>query len=137
MTANNKRALLYWLFKVASVLVSVALPILAVLEKYPLWKEEHGVIRSVGSGGIMIIVVVLVVFRRTVFDFIRDHLSLKHAPPITVWIVMICVTHLLVFIGEVMRDMSIVFWMGLLGCAIGTILTYISERFKETSNDES
>ena len=137
MTANNKRTLLYWLFKVASILVSVALPIWAVLEKYPLWKEEHGVIRSVGSGGIMIAVVVLIVFRRTVFDFIRDHLNLKHAPPITIWIVMLCASHVIMFIGEVMKDMSIVFWMGLLGCAIGTVLTYISERFKEKTDDES
>lgn len=127
---ETKRKLLFWGFKILSIIVSCALPIVAVCEKFPLWADLHGASRTVGIGIILITFVLAVVFRRTVFNFIRDHFDLKHAPPLTVWIAMLIFSYILVYIGEVMRDMTTVFWMGLIGCAIGTALTYISERFK-------
>lgn len=135
---ERKRKILYWLFKVASVLVSCAMPIWAICEKFPLWTEDHGTSHSVGVGIILIAIVLIIVFRKTVFDFIRDHLDLKHAPPLAVWLVMLVVSYILVYLGEFMRDMTTVFWMGFIGCVIGTIFTYISERFKakEVKSDE-
>lgn len=127
---ERKRKTLYWLFKVASVIVSCALPIWAICEKFPLWAEYHGTSRSVGMGIILIAIVLIIIFRKTVFDFIKDHFDLKHAPPLAIWLVMLVVSYILIYIGEVMRDMTTVFWMGFIGCVIGTFLTYISERFK-------
>lgn len=135
---ERKSKILFWIFKILSILVSCALPIWAIFEKFPVWTKEHGTNRTIGVGVILIVFVVLVIFRKTVFGFIRDHFKLKHAPPLTVWIVMIIISHILIYIGEVMRDMTTVFWMGLIGCVIGTVLTYISERFKtkEVTSDE-
>ena len=133
---ERKRKTLYWLFKVASVVVSCALPIWAICEKFPLWADLHGADRTVGIGIILIAIVLLIIFRKTVFDFIKDHLDLKHAPPITVWLVMLVVSYVIIYIGDVMRDMTTVFWMGFIGCAIGAFLTYISERFKEVKPNE-
>jgi hypothetical protein len=127
---ERKRKILYWLFKILSIVVSCALPICAVLEKFPIWAETHGRSRTYWIGIILIAFVLLVIFRKTVFDFIRDKLDLKHAPPLAIWIGMLLASYIIVFIGEVMLDMTTVFWMGLLGCIIGTFLTYISERFK-------
>ena len=136
MATKNRK--LFWLFKIASILVSCALPIWTICEKFPLWTESHGTGRTVGVGVILISIVLVIVFRKTVFDFISDHLNLKHAPPLVVWIVMLIVSYILVYLGEVMRDMTTVFWMGFIGCTLGTILTYISERFnpKEEKSDE-
>ena len=68
----------------------------------------------------------------------RDKLNLKHAPPLVVWLVMLVVSYVLVYIGNFMRDLTTVLWMGLIGCAIGTFLTYISERFgKEKPHEQS
>jgi hypothetical protein len=117
-------------FKILSIVVSCALPIWAVLEKYPLWVDTHGRSHTFWIGVILIAFVLLVIFRKTVFNFIRDRLNLKHAPPLAIWIVMLLLSYILVFIGEVMLDMTTIFWMGLLGCIIGTFLTYISERFR-------
>lgn len=135
---ERKRKTLYWLFKVASIVVSCALPIWAICEKFPLWADVHGTDRTIGIGIILIAFVLLVVFRKTVFDFIRDHFDLKHAPPLAIWLVMLIISYILVYIGEVMRDMTTVFWMGFIGCGVGTILTYISERFatKDVKSNE-
>ena len=127
---EQKRKRLYWLFKILSIVISCALPIWAVCEKFPIWVDEHGTSRSVGVGAILIAIVLVVIFRRTVFDFIKDHLNLKYAPPMVVWLIMLIISYTLVYLGEVMRDMTTVFWMGFIGCAIGTLLTYISNRFK-------
>lgn len=135
---KSKNLKLFWLFKIAGILVSCALPIWAICEKFPLWAESHGTGRTVGVGVILIAIVLIIVFRKTIFDFIRDHCNVKHAPPLTIWLVMLIISYILVYLGEVMRDMTTVFWMGFIGCGIGTFLTYISERFnpKEVKSDE-
>ena len=127
---EKKRKILFWVFKLASIVISCALPIWAISEKFPIWTEKHGTTHSFGIGFVLIIIVILVVFRRTVFDFIKDRFDLKHAPPLLVWLVMIVVSYIFIYLGEVMRDMTTVLWMGLIGCAIGTALTYISNKFK-------
>lgn len=127
---ERKRKTLYWLFKVASVIVSCALPIWAICEKFPLWARDYGTDHTIGVGIILIAIVLVIVFRKTVFDFIKAHFDLKHAPPLAIWLVMLVVSYILIYIGEFMRDMTTVFWMGFIGCIIGTFLTYISERFK-------
>lgn len=134
---DSKRKKLYWLFKVASILISCALPIWAICAKFPIWTEQSGAGRSVGAGVILIAIVLLIVFRRTVFDFAREHLNIKHAPPMTIWLVLIVISYTFVYIANVMRDMNTIFWMGFIGCAIGTLLTYIAEScFGKKGDDE-
>jgi hypothetical protein len=134
-TKKSKR--LYWLFKVLSVFISCAFPIWAIVEKFPMWRDTHG-IHSFGVGFILILIVLTIVFRRTVFNFIRDNLNLKHAPPIVVWLIMLIISYILVYIGEFMSDLTTVLWMGLVGCAIGTVFTYIAEHCfrKKVENNE-
>lgn len=133
---DRKRKTLYWIFKVASILISCALPIWAVCEKFPIWTMQSGTGYSVGVGAIMIGIVLLIVFRRTVFKFINEHLKLRYAPPIAIWLVFIVLSYVMIYIANALRDMNIIFWMGFIGCAIGTLLTYIAEnRFKNKEND--
>jgi amino acid transporter len=135
---EKKRKALYWAFKLAGIIVSCSLPLWAILERFPLWTYTYGTVRSVGVGLILSLIVLLIIFRRTVFDFMRDKLNLKHAPPLVVWLVMLVVSYVLVYIGNFMRDLTTVLWMGLIGCAIGTFLTYISERCgKEKPHEQS
>ncbi|MBQ8393844.1 MAG: MFS transporter [Clostridia bacterium] len=135
---TKKHKILYWLFKMLSVLVSCALPIWAICERFPVWTEEHGTTHSIGVGLVLIILVVAIIFRRTVFNFIRDKLNLKHAPPLAVWLVLLAISYIFVFLGEVMGDLTTVLWMGFIGCAIGTFLTYLSERLtaKEVNTND-
>ena len=135
---EKKRKRLFWIFKLLGILISCALPIWAICEKFPIWREKHDAGYSIGVGAILILIVLLVVFRRTVFDYIRDKINMKHAPPLAVWLVMLIISYILVYLGHVMEDMTTVFWMGLVGCAIGNVLTYIGEKkFGEVKEDES
>ena len=132
---EKKRKALYWGLKVLSIIVSVAPPIIAICEKYPLWTERHGVVHTVSVGTILALIVLIVVFRKTVFDFIRDKFNVKHAPPIMIWLVMLVCTYVLIFIGDFMQDMTTVLWMGLIGCGVGTFLTYLSNKYGVKSNE--
>lgn len=137
MKTKANRKLFYWLFKALSVTVACALPVWGVCSKFPIWVEEYGTGRSLGVGGIIGIVVLLIVFRRTIFDFLKDKWKLRYAPPITVWIVMILISYVLMFVSKFLYDITTVFWMGLIGSATGAIFTFVGENlFGEENKDE-
>lgn len=125
---EKKRKTLYWVFKILGIIVSCALPLWAVCEKFPFWEKVYGTGRSVGAGAIIALIVLTVVFRKTVFDFLQEKLKLKHAPPIVVWLVLLVISYIMIYIGNFMQDLTTVLWMGLIGCAVGTFFTYLSEK---------
>lgn len=135
MTERNRNTL-YWIFKIASVVISCALPIWAICAKFPIWTEQSGAGRSVGAGAILILIVLIIVFRKTVFDFIRDRLNITHAPPLVIWLVFIVISYTFVYIGNALRDMNTIFWMGFIGCALGTLLTFIGENCFGRRNED-
>lgn len=135
---DRQRNILYWFFKLFGVIVACTLPIWAICEKFPVWTEQHGSGHSIGVGAVLILIVLLIIFRRTIFNFIRDRFNLEHAPPLAVWLVLLIVSYVMVYLGNVMEDMTTVFWMGFIGCGIGTFFTYIAEnhfRVRETDNE--
>ena len=135
--SEKKRKIKYWLFKVLSIIVSCGLPIYAVCEHFPIWAEYHGRTRSIGAGGIICLIVILVIFRKTVFNFIKEKTKLNHAPPMVVWLVMLIVSYVLMYINQFIQDLTTVFWMGLVGCAIGTGLTYIAENWYGNNEEKA
>lgn len=135
---DEKRNKIYWVLKILGVVISCLFPVWTICEKFPIWKTVHGGGRSFGVGAILVLIVVAVIFRKTVFQFITDKLNLKHAPPLMIWIVMLIVSYVLIFLGNFMRDLTTVLWMGVIGCTIGTLLTFIGENFfgkKENENE--
>ena len=126
---EKQRKTKYWIFKISSILISCGLPIYAICEHFPVWTESHGTARSVGAGGIICLIVIAIIFRKSVFEFIKDKMKLEHAPPMAVWLALIIVSYILIYINRFLHDLNTVFWMGLVGCAIGTGLTYIAENW--------
>ena len=131
----RSRNVLYWVLKVLSILISCALPVWAIYERFPIWTIQHGTSRSAGTGLILMLLVILFIFRRTVFNFMRDRLNLKHAPPLLGWLVLIVLTYALLFVSKFLYDLTIVCWMGFVGCAIGTLITFIAENFVRAENN--
>jgi len=134
--SEKKRKVTYWVLKVLSVLISCGLPIYAVCEHFPLWTVSYGTSRTVGAGGIISLVIVVIVFRKSVFAFMRDKMNLRHAPPIAVWLIMLIISYVLLYINQFIRDLTTVFWFGLVGCAIGTALTFVAETFFGKKREE-
>lgn len=135
--SEKSRKTKYWIFKLLSVLIACGLPIFAVCEHFPIWTVSHGAVRSLGVGFIIILVVIAVIFRKSVFNFLSEKLKLTHAPPMLIWLIMLIVSYVLLYINDFVRDLTTVIWMGLLGCAIGTGLTYIAEHFYGKDEDNN
>jgi hypothetical protein len=128
MTVEKKRKILYLIFKIGAIIVSCFFPIWAVFEKFPIWREYYGEGRSIGVGAIIIMIVLAIIFRKSVFNYIADKFNLQHAPPIAIWLTLLIVSYILIFMGNFMRDLTVVLWMGAIGCGMGTVLTYIAEN---------
>lgn len=136
--SEKKRKTKYWIFKILSIIISCGLPIYAVCEHFPIWTMSHGTARSIGAGGIICLIVLVIIFRKAVFNYLQEKAKLNHAPPIVIWLVMLIVAYILMYINSFIQDLTTVFWMGLVGCAIGTVLTYIAENWygkKEEDTD--
>ena len=129
MTVERKRKLLYWVFKISAVIVSILLPVWAICVKFPVWQLYHGNGKTIGVGAILILFVVAVVFRKTVVKFIVDRFKIKHMPPIVVWLVLLILAYGLLFISQFLSDIITVLWMGVVGGALGAVLTFIGEQF--------
>jgi hypothetical protein len=138
MKLSLKSNIAYYIFKVSSIVVACALPLWGVIDKFPIWVETHGTGRSLGTGGLIGIIILIVIFRRTVFNFLKEKWKMRYAPPITIWIAMIAVSYMLMYINKFLYDITTVFWMGLIGCALGGVLTFIGENFfgGEKTNNE-
>ena len=124
-----KNNAIYWLFKIVSVLVSCAFPVWAIYERFPVWVTVHGKTQSIGTGGILIFFVLLIICRKSVFGFIRERLRLRHAPPLLVWVILIALSYAILYVAVFLLDIINVFWMGFVGCLIGSVLTFIAENF--------
>ena len=134
---EKKRKRLYFVFKLLSIVIACGLPIWAICEKFPIWTVTHGTEHSIGVGAVIIIFVVLIVFRRTIFKFLKEKLNIQHAPPLAVWLVLLVLSYTMIYLGNIMHDMTTVFWMGFIGCSIGTVFTYIAEsRFGKKDDNE-
>jgi ABC-type uncharacterized transport system permease subunit len=98
---------------------------------------SYGATRTVGAGLIIMLVVVAIIFRKAVFNYLKDKMKLQNAPPLAVWMICLIISYILLYINKFISDLTVVFWMGLVGCAIGTVLTYIAENWygeKETKD---
>ncbi len=137
MEKSKRNKILRYLLKTGSVVVSCFFPIWAICEKFPIWTEGYGTGRSVGVGAILMCAVFLIIFRKTVIAALKDKLKLDHAPPITIWLVMLLVSYILLFIANFLRDLTTVLWMGVIGCAIGNLLTMASERFPDVDEEKT
>lgn len=135
--SEKQRKIKYWVCKVLSIIISCGLPIYAVWEHFPIWTISHGAARSLGVGGIICLIVLLIIFRKAVFNYLKDKAKLNHAPPVVIWLVMLIISYVLLYISNFIQDLTTVFWMGLVGCAIGSVLTYIAENWYGNKKEET
>ena len=136
MTTDKRNKIIYGICKIGGVVVSCIFPIWAICERFPMWTETHGASRSLGVGGILALSVLAIIFRKSVFKYLSDKFKLQHTPPIFAWIVMLVASYVLMYIASFLRDLTTILWMGLLGCGIGTLVTFVGENFFSEKKEE-
>ncbi len=129
MASDRQNKIFYWIFKIASVIISCIFPVWAICSKFPMWTEGYGAGRSVGTGIILMMIVFVIIFRKTVFSFCGEKLKLKHAPPVVIWVILLIVSYILLLLANFLQDLVLVLWMGLIGCALGNVITFIGDQF--------
>ena len=127
MKKPTRSNVFYWLLKGGGIGISALMPLWVVFEKFPLWVENHGVGRSLGTGGIIGIIIALVIFKDTVMGYIKEKFKLGHAPKLTWWIAGLIIIYALLYIVKFLADLAMVMWMGLFGAIIGTLMTFAGE----------
>lgn len=137
MKQKTKKRLKILSFKSAGVVVSVALPAWAILEKFPVWKAETGTVRTLGIGGIMVAIVAFVTFKRSILNYIKEKTGMKTAPPLAIWAVLLIASFALTAVANILVDMRVIFIAGLAGSGIGTVLNFIGETAGESTDSES
>ena len=130
-----KNNALYWLFKLASVIVSCAFPLWAIYDRYPVWFAFGETKVLFGAGGILAALVVLFVVRKSVFGFLREKLKLKYAPPFVGWLFPMAFGYAILYINKFVADLVHVTWMGFIGGAIGMGITFIAENFLKVKKE--
>lgn len=137
MKKPTKNKIFNGILKWGGVGVSAAFPLWAVIEKFPLWVETHGVGRSIGTGGIIGGIIALVIFRDAIVAYFKEKFKNIHTPKITWWIVALIITYVLLYICKFLSDLSLILWMGLLGSVIGTLMTVAGDTiFGEEEKNE-
>ena len=129
MKKPTKSNVFYWLLKGSGIGISAALPLWAVFNKFPLWVENYGVGKSLGTGGIIGIIIALIIFRDTVIGYIKEKFKIGHAPKLTWWIAGLIIVYALLYIVKFLYDLALVMWLGLFGSIVGTLLTFAGEIF--------
>ena len=129
MKKPTKSNVFYWLLKGSGIGISAALPLWAVFNKFPLWAENYGVGKSLGTGGISGIIIALIIFRDTVIGYIKEKFKIGHAPKLTWWIAGLIIVYGLLYIVKFLSDLALVMWLGLFGSIVGALLTFAGEIF--------
>lgn len=126
MTEKAKKTLTRTLLKAGGIAASIGLPAWAILEKFPVWKAEQGTGKTIGIGAVMVLFVLLVTFRKTVWTFVQEKTGLKSAPPLMMWAVLFCVFLGLQSLIGILADLITICLAGIVGCAIGTGTTVVA-----------
>ena len=125
---EKKRKAWYWGLKAAGVTSSCLFPLFAIYEHFPMWVAENGAGHSIGSGLIIGAIVLIAVFRKTVFAYLEEKFKGKNAPPIAIWVILLICVYILIYINTFLLDLVTVLWMGLIGCTVGTGLNAIADN---------
>lgn len=120
MTSRTKRKLGVIGLKVVSVASSVGVPVAAVLQEFPIWKEPPTG-RELSVGGVMILLIVLFGFRRELWPLIRKKLRVNSAGALIFWGVLFLLLLWLENIVAMLPALRTICIAGLVGTGVGQI----------------
>ena len=134
----------YWILQIAAFLAAVIPPVWAVCEKLPVWKARYGAARTFWFGIAVVLIVLLVVFRKTLLvlvrswtdvlvDRIKEKTGIVHVPPMlslvltwaTALIVVVALIPVVSGLYVILVDLKGIFMAGLVGAGLGWLLSAV------------
>ena len=119
----------YWLCIFFSFAFSAGVPIVAIVKKFPLWKQAASPALTVGAGGILAIIVLAICFRKTLLPTIKKKLGITSTPSVFLWLFGLMAVEFLSRINTFMVDIKGVIIAGIFGSAVGWAFSLMSVRY--------
>lgn len=140
MTKETKRKLGVFGLRTVGITSAVGMPAAAVLKAFPVWKVNTPVDGKVlGVGGIMILIIVLLSFRRQIWPIVKDKLHLNATGAIIGWGVLFAALLAAEKLVPLLPDLRTICIAGLTGTGIGQIADsaagFIAKKNEEVKND--
>lgn len=136
MTTQTKRKIGIISLRTAGIASSVGMPAVAVLNAFPIWKEETPIDgKALGVGGVMILLIVLVGFRRQLWPVIKSKLHLTSVGAIVGWGVLFAVLLTVEKIVPLLPDLRTICIAGLTGTGIGQVADTVAGFLNKKNNE--
>lgn len=105
---------------------SIGVPLMAILEKFPLWAEGKVDAKKLGVGGVMAAIVLLVGLRHQIWPILKGKLHITSAWAIGIWAAFFGILLGIEKIVPLLPDLRSICIAGLSGTAVGQGLNTIA-----------
>lgn len=120
MTKRTKRKIGIVSLKTVAIASSVGAPVAAVLQEFPIFKEQVGG-KELSAGGIMVLLIVLFGFRRHLWPIIREKLHINSVGALIFWGLCFALLLWLEGIVALLPALRTICLAGLVGTGIGQV----------------
>lgn len=138
MEARTKRKIGEVILKIVSVAASVGAPVAAVLQEFPVFKEQIGG-KELSAGGVMILLIVLFGFRRKLWPIIKEKLHVNSAGALIFWGLTFLLLLWLEKIFALLPALRTICIAGLAGTTVGQVAdsaAYLMKRKNEKEDTD-
>lgn len=132
---KNKRKAIAWALRILAVAATVGFPFAVVYTKFPLWRAQGGRFGAVGTGAIILLIVIFVTFKRYILAWAAEKLGTLSAGVslVLLWSTAAIICLAIAAITTIVQDLATVFIFAAIGAAIGVGLFSVA---KMISGDE-
>lgn len=136
MTTQTKRKMGVIGLRTAGIASSVGMPAVAVFNAFPIWKVDTPIDgKALGIGGVMILLIVLLGFRRQIWPLVKSKLHLNSLGAIIGWGVLFAVLLTVEKIVPLLPDLRTICIAGLTGTGIGQISDTVAGVLSKKNNE--
>lgn len=135
MTKQTKRKVGSLLLRLTSIAASVGLPVAAVLQEFPIFKEPMTG-KELSAGGVMILLIVLFGFRRELWPIIRDKLHVNSAGSLLFWVLCFLIILWMENMAALLPALRTVCIAGIMGTGVGQAATTTAHLLTKANEKE-
>ncbi len=118
MKAKTKRKIAEVGLKIVSIASSVGVPMAAVLQEFPVFKEQADG-KELSVGGVMILLIVLFGFRRQLWPIIREKLHVNSVGALIFWGLAFMILMWMESIASILPALRTICIAGMVGTGVG------------------